>query len=98
MIGEKVPHDDNDDILVFELDKVRVELGSNRNPNVVDLIDSKLAAMDKLYPAVDDTAPTNFNAETIGVEGFLQAELNGAFRAEIRSKLHQGGVVFRDKR
>lgn len=50
---------------------VRVELGPNRNPNEVDFIDTKLTTMDNIYAAVDDPAPTNFNAEPICVEELL---------------------------
>lgn len=69
--GETVSEDNNDDIPVFKLDKVRVESGTNCNLNEVYFIDSGFAAIDELYPIVDDPAPTKFNAVPIGVEELL---------------------------
>lgn len=69
--GKIVPHNDNDDIAVYELDMVRVELGAGRDPKEAAFIDTRHAVMEERYAAVDDPEPTIFNVEPIGVEEFL---------------------------
>lgn len=90
--GVTVSHNHNDNISVFELSIVNVQFGPNRNRNEFDFIDTEFTAIDGLYAAEDDPALTNDSTNPIGIEEFLQAQLNDPFRAEIRRKLNQGAV------
>lgn len=51
-----VPHDDYDDILLFDCDILRVKLGPNRNRGKVNFINTKLTAVYELNEAVENLA------------------------------------------
>jgi len=89
--GETIPHDDNDDIPVFELDLVNAELELNRSPEDVDFIDVQYAEIDELYAGIESptTSPTSF--KPIETEEILHAQLSDSFCAEVRCKLNEGG-------
>lgn len=88
--GETIPHDDDDDIPVFELDLVNVELELNKSPDHVDFIDVQYTEVDELYAGIKTPIPTN-NFEPIVEKELLQAQLRDEFCATIRRKLNEGG-------
>ena len=86
--GETIPHDDNDDIPVFELDLVNNELELNRYPEDVDFIEVQYAEIDELYAGIESpsTSPTSF--KPIETEEILHAQLRDEFCTSIRRKLN----------
>lgn len=74
---------------MVELDMVPFELGPDRSPIEGDFIDTELTAMEELYVAMDDPAPTDFNAEPISVEESLRGQLNDPFCPKIHRRLKQ---------
>ena len=91
--AETILSDDNDDIPVFLLDLVNIELEENRDPDSVDFLDVQYAEQDELYAAMDDAASPEVHFEPITREELLQAQLRDEFCASIRRKLNEGGEM-----
>lgn len=74
-LGETIPHEDNGDIPVLELEIVNVELKLKKPPNEVDIIDVKYAKLDELCAAMDDPAPPFLNFKPLVIEDILSSQL-----------------------
>lgn len=72
-ISETTPDDDIDDIPVFKLDMLNVELEVNKICDEVGLKDVQYAESNELYAVIDDKEPPSLNFELIGVEKILSA-------------------------
>lgn len=89
--GETMPHDENDDIQVFELELVNVGIEENKTPNEFDYMDVKYTELDECFATMDDTEASHTNSEPIIVEELLQAKLHRTFCAQIHRKLIERG-------
>lgn len=62
-VGEKILHDENYDIPVFELRLVNVELELKKLKNEFDFIHVQYAELDELYETIDDPALSHTNVK-----------------------------------
>lgn len=70
-VGEPTSHDDSEVITVFLLYDTGLELQLNKTDDETDLTDVQYTNVDKVYAAMNDTAPRNPTFELIEVEEIL---------------------------
>lgn len=90
-MSETISHDSNDDIPVFDLQIVNVELELNKTKDDTDLIDSQYAEIDEAYVAMDDQASPSFTIEPIGIDKGIQKHMHDQYCAEILQNINQAG-------
>lgn len=90
-MSEPFYHDENDDMPVFHLEVLDVEIELKKSNDDTDFIFFQYGEVNKAYSAMDDPAPPSSTFELIGMDEILPEQMHDQFCTDIRRKLYDIG-------